>query len=303
MGRGSSASSERMNRPRLPPPVLRNTTRVPSGLTAMPEVCWIASPPVVRGRARRTTRSSGARPSRRAARPPARAPSRIPATMAATQRPRRSGPGARLATRPLVGPGLRRLLEVQPGVRDVAQAPLRIALEAATKQAPEPRRRPGREGLPVRLAGEHGGEHVAHRLALEEAPSGEHLVDENAEGPDVRPPVDRPAAGLLGRHVGRGAEDDPGGGPGVGEGRGLREVGGGSRPGTVARPRLGEAEVEDLDLPVGGHLHVGGFEVAVDDALLVGLLEGLGHLLRDGDRLVDGDRTPLQAQGEVLSFH
>jgi hypothetical protein len=40
----------------------------------------------------------------------------------------------------------------------------------------------------------------------------------------------------------------------------------------------------------------------VDDALLVRLLEGFGHLLRDGDRLVDRDRSALQAFREVLAF-
>ena len=40
----------------------------------------------------------------------------------------------------------------------------------------------------------------------------------------------------------------------------------------------------------------------MDDALLVGLLEGLGDLLRDGERLVDGNRPALQPLREVLAL-
>ena len=47
---------------------------------------------------------------------------------------------------------------------------------------------------------------------------------------------------------------------------------------------LGEAEVEDLDPPVLGHEEVGGLEVAVDDAPLVGGGEAAGDLLR----VIDG---------------
>ena len=46
--------------------------------------------------------------------------------------------------------------------------------------------------------------------------------------------------------------------------------------------RLGEAEVEDLHGAVGADLDVRGFEIAVDDPLFVGGLEGLGDL--PGDR-------------------
>jgi hypothetical protein len=40
----------------------------------------------------------------------------------------------------------------------------------------------------------------------------------------------------------------------------------------------------------------------VDDALLVGGLERLGHLAGDRERLLEGDRAAPQALGEVLAL-
>ncbi len=40
----------------------------------------------------------------------------------------------------------------------------------------------------------------------------------------------------------------------------------------------------------------------MDDALLVRFLEGFGDLPGDRDGLVDGERPPLQALGEVLAL-
>ena len=52
---------------------------------------------------------------------------------------------------------------------------------------------------------------------------------------------------------------------------------------------LRQAEVQDLDRPIGADLHVGRLQIAVDDALLVRRFERLGDLPRDGQRLVEGD--------------
>ena len=167
-----------------------------------------------------------------------RRPSRAPAR-------ERARPGAAAGA---TSAGERRL-EQQPRLADVAQALPGIAVEAAGDQAADRGGCRRGQGGPVGLPREHGRQHVGDRLAAEQPLAREHLVEKGAEGPDVRALVDRLAAGLLGRHVGRGAEDEAGGGAGVGEGRGLREVGraAGER---VARPGpgLGEAEVEDLDL-------------------------------------------------------
>ena len=171
------------------------------------------------------------------------------------------------------------------------------------RRSPDVRRGRLREGGEVGLAGQHRREHVAHRLAVEEPAAGEHLVEHDAEGPDVGATIRRPAARLLRRHVGGGAEDEAGGGAGAGEGGRLREGRRAAGTGVVVpAPRLGEAEVEHLDLSVGRQLHVRRLEVAVDDALLVRLFERLGDLPGDDDGLVRRQRPALQPLGEVLAL-
>ena len=115
-----------------------------------------------------------------------------------------------------------------------------------------------------RLLVEVGGEH-RHGVGRHEgrAPA-HHLVEEHAQGVEVAAGVGRGAAGLLRREVGRG-------------------------PQPASRPlplNLGDAEVEQLHevgvvLGLEQH-HVGGLDVAVDDARLVGLAEGAEKLLADG---------------------
>ena len=58
--------------------------------------------------------------------------------------------------------------------------------------------------------------------------------------------------------------------------------------------RLGESEVENLDLPPGGDLDVGRLEISMHDALGVCGLQTLGNLPGDIDRLVDWNWSPLE---------
>ena len=51
--------------------------------------------------------------------------------------------------------------------------------------------------------------------------------------------------------------------------------------------RLREAEVEYLHRAIRPHLDVGGFEIAMDDPLLVRGFEGFGDLPCDRQRLID----------------
>ncbi len=111
-----------------------------------------------------------------------------------------------------------RLLERDPRVGDVVQAVSRIALQAAAQQPADRGRRVIRQGAEIDLGLEHPGQHVARRRAGEELAPGQHLEQHDTEAPDIGPLVDGFTPRLLGRHVGRGAEDQAGRGAGVGHG-------------------------------------------------------------------------------------
>jgi hypothetical protein len=164
------------------------------------------------------------------------------------------------------------------------QPVLRRPFEAAAQQ-PADRRRLRGQCREIDLVLEHAGECVGHRVAAEEALAREHLEEHDAESPDVGPPVDREPLRLLGRHVGGGAEDHPVHRGAHGQRRRLGEVRDRARArrGSGGIHGLGKPEVEDLDLPLDGRLDVLGLEVAMDDPLLVGLLQRLGDLARDGE--------------------
>ena len=66
--------------------------------------------------------------------------------------------------------------------------------------------------------------------------------------------------------------------------------------------RLGQPEVEHLHRAVRSHLDVCGFEIAMDDPLLMRRFERLCDLLRDRQRLVDRDRPARNALRQVLAL-
>src|SRR5262245_47079288 len=62
--------------------------------------------------------------------------------------------------------------------------------------------------FPVRLVSEDCSENVRDRFAAERWTAGQHLVEHSAESPDVGALINRLAASLLGRHVGRRPQND-----------------------------------------------------------------------------------------------
>ena len=72
--------------------------------------------------------------------------------------------------------------------------------------------------------------------------------------------------------------------------------------GRVPLEDLREAEVEELDSPVGRDLDVRGLEVAVDDPLLVRRFQGLGDLPRERERFFEWKRAGSDLLVEALAF-
>ena len=158
------------------------------------------------------------------------------------------------------------------------------------QEFPGCRRRGRGKRRPVGLIAEHRRQRIGHVLAVKSAAAGEHFVEHAPERPDVAAPIDRLAPCLLRAHVRRRAENHPGlGHRRRGDGRRHRRV----RQRTDGRfHRLGQAEVEHLHRAIWPDLDVGGFQIPVDDALLVRRLERLGDLPGDGERFIDGNRDP-----------
>ncbi len=122
------------------------------------------------------------------------------------------------------------------------------------------------------LVADDGGQRLGDRGPGEGAFPGEHLVQDDAERELVAPEIDGLAPRLLRRHVGHRPEDDPllahgreRGRPGVGR--------------LVVRDVVpGEAEVEELGVPVLRQEDVLGLDVAVDDPFPVRRREAFRHL-------------------------
>ena len=131
-------------------------------------------------------------------------------------------------------------------------------------------------------------------VPLERVRTAEQLVEYDAEGEDVRAGVHLPPLRLLRRHVGRGAHQPV---------RNRRaRLGAGEVVGRLCCDLLGEAEVEDLQPPVGRDEQVRRLDVAVDDALAVGRGQPLGRLRRPQDHLALGRRAQRGHVAEVLAF-
>jgi hypothetical protein len=122
---------------------------------------------------------------------------------------------------------------------------------------------------------------LAQRLLVERSRPREQLVEQHTQGVDFAAGVDvQPAQlRLLGAHVERGAHE-------------LREGGVERLVGELLAGGLGDAEVDHLGhghAVVEGDHHVRRLDIAVDDALLMGVLHGLADLDEEPEPIGNGE--------------
>ena len=103
--------------------------------------------------------------------------------------------------------------------------------------------------------------------ALECSDAGEDFVKHGAGGKDVTAAVDSLAGDLFGRHVAGRADQRPGRGHG-----GVRQS--------------GDTEIENANLPVRGQEDIFGLDVAMREAVAMGVGEGAAHLFHDRDAIL-----------------
>jgi len=147
---------------------------------------------------------------------------------------------------------------------------------------------------------ENGGGDGELALACKGALSGERFVEDGAKRENVAAAVELLALDLLGRHVLESADDgaffcNGRRGRGVGEGDGGDGRGDG----------LGKAKVEKLGAGLGEH-DVAGFEIAMNDAGAVGLVESVGDFRADLENLIGRKRAfgnALRERFALDAFH
>ena len=143
-----------------------------------------------------------------------------------------------------------------------------------------------------RIFHQEGGKYPGGAAVAKGWPPGRHLVKHATQAEEVCAVIERLALGLLGRHVGRGAESRAGSGEtaGVGGGGGviLRVKEAGIQRGLGAL-LLGHPEIENLELlAITAALHheqVGRLDIAMDDASGMGSAKRTGRLLAQADYL------------------
>ena len=116
-----------------------------------------------------------------------------------------------------------------------------------------------------------------------------HLVDDRAECEDVGPRVGVTSFELLGRHVVQRPDDRALFGDRVGRPR----RGDRAARDRIRRPHLRDAEVEQLDAGARQH-DVRRLQIAMDDALAMGMVERIGDLDRVAKCLLDRKRASRQ---------
>ena len=137
------------------------------------------------------------------------------------------------------------------------------------------------------------GEVAGDGVGVDGAGAREQHVEHGAQGVEVRTLVDGLSGDLLRRHEGHGAHEATGNG----------ELGGEGALGGLDHP-----EVRELGDARGRDEHVGGLEVAVDEAVLVHVVQGLADAaeggLHGGRAVFRGVHAPALHQGaQVRAVH
>ena len=155
---------------------------------------------------------------------------------------------------------------------------MRIFLQAPMEQSTDASGSTLGKCLPVRFLLDDLGDGVGECLSTKFLFSRETLQQDTSKGPDVSPPVYRLPASLFRTHVGWRTQDHP-------LLCGFQRQRGGIGQFLLRQlwlQRLGQAKVQDLDHAAGSNLHVGRFQVSVNDALFVRGFQGLGNLQSHG---------------------
>ncbi len=137
-----------------------------------------------------------------------------------------------------------------------------------------------------RFVGDDRRQRLHSGLTFERVGGRGQLVQHDAERELIRPEVRSLAPRLLGAHIRHRADDQPGSGL-----SGSRS----SRLRCVRFRRSRETEVHDLDPSVRRHHDVVGFQIAVDDAGIVGGRESFGDLMGNLEQ-------PLERHAPVIHF-
>ena len=177
----------------------------------------------------------------------------------------------------------RHLLQLDPHAPEVREAHGLILLHRAFHDRDELRREGGVE--PVERCGLLGAkllEQMDGIVAGEGGTQAEELVADGADGIHVGAGIGA-AADLFGGDVAQGAHDEAS----------PRETG-------LGGGHLGDAKVEDFHLTVAEKEDIAGLDVAVDDALLVRVVQTATDLSHDGDFVFQGQRLALGDEAAEL---
>ena len=191
--------------------------------------------------------------------------------------------------------GVRLLLQCDARLPDVAESLPRIALETALQQMTHRGWHRLWQPSPVDVLANDSGEHVSGIRACKQLTTGDHLVQHHAERPDIGALVHRLPAGLLGSHVGGGAEDETRLRGVHREGWRVHRVG---IDMTTLLDGLREAKIQNLDHAVRTQFDIRGLQIAMDDPVIVCRLERAGDLTCNCAGFVQRHRPTRDTLGE-----